>query len=120
MARKAIDQCSHGEVVRLGDIMEHDPVGNDDYDVLTVHDVLKAYYKVARKRFVDNVCLQATDHFLIAGPKGPLRLLSPSYVQDLTDDQLETIAGEDAGLKRRRNKLHKEIRELEAGRKILL
>lgn len=100
--------------------MQHHPMSNKKYVVLTIHDILKSYYKVARKRFVDNVCIQAADHFLLTGTKGPLTLFSSSYVANLTEDQLETIAGEDASLKRKRKQLNKEISDLEAGRKILM
>jgi hypothetical protein len=37
----------------------------------------------------------------------------------LNVDQLEEIAGEDAGLKRKRKTLTKEIKDLEAGKKTL-
>jgi len=33
---------------------------------------IKSYYKVARKRFVDAVCLQAVNHFLVSGKTSPL------------------------------------------------
>ena len=95
-------------------------MSNENHVILTIHDILKSYYKVARKRFVDNVCMQATDHYLVTGPKNPLKLLSPAYVQDLTVEQLEDIAGEDVNLKRKRKQLIREISDLEAGRKILL
>jgi len=42
-------------------------MSNDDYTIQDLHDTLKPYYKVARKRFVDAVCLQAVDHFLVSG-----------------------------------------------------
>ena len=33
------------------------PVGNMEHTVRDIHDILRSYYKVARKRFVDNVCM---------------------------------------------------------------
>ncbi|KKZ68835.1 hypothetical protein EMCG_00006 [[Emmonsia] crescens] len=112
--------CTHGTVVRLEDIVHHNPMSNTRHTVQDIHDILESYYKVARKRFVDNVCMQATDYHLITGPNTPLKLLSPAYILDLADHQLEDIAGEDPGLKRKRKQLKKEIDELEKGRKILL
>ena len=41
-------------------------MNNDDHTIQDLHDVLKPY-KVARKRSVDAVCLQAIDHFLVSG-----------------------------------------------------
>ncbi|KAJ5124015.1 Dynamin [Penicillium bovifimosum] len=78
-----------------------------------------AYYKVARKRFVDNVCMQGADYFLVNGPEAPMKLFSPSWVNGLSDKALEEIAGEDGNTKRRRLQLRKKITDLEAGRNIV-
>lgn len=90
------------------------------HTVQHIHDILKAYYEVASQRFVDNVCMQATDYHLVTGPSTPLKLFAPSFVTDLTAEQLESLAGEEAGVRRKRGQLKKEIEELEAGRKIVL
>jgi hypothetical protein len=45
--------------IALDDIVQNHPMSNAQHTVFEVHDILKAYYKVARKRFVDNVCMQA-------------------------------------------------------------
>jgi hypothetical protein len=37
----------------------------------TIHDTLEAYYRVAYKRFVDNVFSQAVDYKLLSGPRAP-------------------------------------------------
>ncbi|OJD16945.1 hypothetical protein AJ78_02927 [Emergomyces pasteurianus Ep9510] len=109
-----------GKIVRLENILHRNPMSNTRHTVQDIHDILESYYKVARKRFVDNVCMQAADHHLITGPNTPLKLLSPAYILDLTAHQLEDIAGEDPGLTRKRKQLKKEIGELEKGRKVLL
>jgi len=44
------------------------PVGNMEHTVRDIHDILRSYYKVASKRFVDNVCMQGRDYHLITGP----------------------------------------------------
>ncbi|CAG8902290.1 unnamed protein product [Penicillium egyptiacum] len=108
------------KAVRLGDVHHQDHMSNFDHTVQDIHDILESYYKVARKRFVDNVCMQATDHYLVTGPKSPMKLLSPAWVNSLSTDQLEEIAGEDAVTRRRRQQLRKEIRHLESGRKALM
>ena len=84
-----------------------------------IHDTLKSYYKVSRKRFVDVVCQQAIDHFLLNGKRSPLRILSPRRVAELTEDQLEMIAGEDMATKRLRTVTADEIGRLEAAMKVL-
>ncbi|KAJ5957547.1 hypothetical protein N7501_011826 [Penicillium viridicatum] len=76
-------------------------MSNLDHTVRDIHGILDAYYKVARKRFVDNVCMQAADYYLVTGPEAPMKLLSPSLVNDLSDERLEEIVGEGRVSKRR-------------------
>jgi len=61
-------------------------MSNAQHTVFEVHDILKAYYKVARKRFVDNVCMQSSDYILVTGPKNPLKIFSPQFVGSLSDE----------------------------------
>ncbi|CAI7633127.1 unnamed protein product [Penicillium crustosum] len=99
----------------------HDGSERDCYQTVEdIHDILKSYYKVARKRFVDNVCMQAADFYLVTGPEAPMNIFSPAWVYCLSPDQLEHIAGEELSIRRRRHRLQKETQDLEAGRKILL
>lgn len=98
--------------------MKNHPVSNAEHIVFEIHDILKAYYKVAKKRFVDNVCMQA-DFVLVTGPDNPLKIFSPEFASSLSDEQLEEIAGEDIGLRRKRTALAKEVKDLEIGKKIL-
>ncbi|KGO75236.1 Dynamin [Penicillium italicum] len=120
VAKNSLDGCSHGEVVRLSDLTLQHHMSNVDHTVQDIHDILDAYYKVARKRFVDNVCMQAADHYLVTGPEAPMKLFSPSWVNDLSNERLEEIAGEGRASKRRRRQLQKEIDDLEAGKAVLL
>ncbi|KAL9093955.1 MAG: hypothetical protein Q9165_003878 [Trypethelium subeluteriae] len=121
LSTKAFDDCQHGRVVRFEDITTAEPpMSNTEHTIREMHDILHSYYKVARKRFVDNVCMQAVDHHLISGPDSPLELFNSDFVTDLSEQELEDIAGEDEELKRQRRQLEKEIKDLEAGRKILL
>lgn len=77
-------------------------------------DVLTSYYEVSRKRFVDMICRQAVGRFLLEGEESPLRVFSPEMVFGLGVEQLEFVAGEDAGTRERRAMLEPEIRSLEA------
>lgn len=93
---------------------------NSTQDVVQdIHDILYSYFNVARKRFVDYVCMYA-DHFLVNGPDTPLRLFSPTFVSRLTRDQLEAITSEDPATKRTRKLLLQEIQNLTEARKILM
>ncbi|KAF7590639.1 hypothetical protein BBP40_002587 [Aspergillus hancockii] len=110
----------NNQVIRLQDIAVQNHMSNSEYTIQDIHDILQSYYNVARNRFVDNICIQAADYYLVNGPETPMKLFSPSFVNKLSKDKLAEIAGEDASVRRRRQNLKKEIRELEDGRKILL
>lgn len=84
-----------------------------------IHDILCSYYKVARKRFVDNVYHQAIDHYLLTGPLSPLVVFSQEWVIKLKAEQLETIASESITTKERRATLTTTINDLEMAMRIL-
>jgi len=60
-----------------GNASRRAPLSNMEHTVRDIHDILKSYYKVARKRFVDNVGIQGTDFHLIIGTDTPLLVFSP-------------------------------------------
>ena len=102
------------------DLMERIPrISNPKHTVQDIHDILKAYYTVAQKRCVDNICMQATDYHLVSGPETPLKVFSPTFVGTLTSNQLELIAGEDSASIQRRKELYKQIEGLRDGEKNL-
>ena len=119
VANKAIEG-PNGKVIRLDDLKFQQNMSNVEHVVQTLEDILQSYYKVARKRFVDNICMEACGYHLLQGPISPLELLTPSLVGSLSIGKLEEIAGEDEILKRRREKLHQEIAELSEAKKIML
>lgn len=120
LAPKVLDDCSHGEVIRLCDIYAVHDKSNTRHTVEDIHDILQSYYKAALKRFVDNVCMQAADYHLVNGPETPTKLLCSLFVNNLSAADLEDIAGEQSHVQRLRAQLTKEIKDLEAGKKILL
>ncbi|TIC96829.1 Interferon-induced GTP-binding protein Mx [Colletotrichum higginsianum] len=85
----------------------------------TIHDTLEAYYKVAYKRFVDNVFSQAVDYKLLSGPESPLRLFSEQWVLSLDPEKLLVVAGESRRTRECRERLKKETQDLEVAMKIL-
>ena len=94
-------------------------MSNEENTVMAVHDILKSYYKLARKRFADNVVNQAAGYHLVTGEETPLTLFSPTFVHGLSEKQLQEIAGEDPGLQRKRAALVRKIEGLEKGKKVL-
>jgi hypothetical protein len=105
-------------LLRLTDILGA-VMSNNDHMIQDLHDTLKSYYKVARKRFVDAVCLQAIDHFLVSGKSSPLWIFSPHFIGEMSDTELHQIAGDKDETIRRRNTLETELDSLKAGEKIL-
>ncbi|KAL8969301.1 MAG: hypothetical protein Q9183_002068 [Haloplaca sp. 2 TL-2023] len=93
---------------------------NLDNTIQQLHDILESYYKVARKRFVDNICMQVTDRHLMRGRDTAVRVFSPNFVTDLTPAQMDQIAGEDVLTKRKRAELTREIENLRAAKKLLV
>lgn len=77
-----------------------------------IHDILKSYYKVARKRFVDNVYHQAVDHFLLSGPMSPLAVFCEKWAVMLDKEKLEAVAGESRLTRDKRDSLRRKIEDL--------
>ncbi|KAG7410479.1 hypothetical protein LZL87_002883 [Fusarium oxysporum] len=84
-----------------------------------IHDVLLTYYDIARSRFVDVVCRQVIDFFLLDDTDGPLTVLSDQVVFHMTPEQLEAIAGEDMLSRDRREKLTRDVANLKEALKVL-
>ncbi|ROV98713.1 hypothetical protein VMCG_06803 [Cytospora schulzeri] len=84
-----------------------------------LHDTLKSYYDVSATRFIDVVCQQVIDYYLLTGSKSPLRVFSTDLVFELTASQLEMIAGEDQVTKLERERIGREIESLQAAMQVL-
>lgn len=93
------------------------PISNEQAALMDIHDTLKAYYKVAIKRFIDNVKVQAIERNLL-GPRGPVSIFSPEFVSSLDDEEVASIAGEDYATSNLRTDLKMQISRLEKARKI--
>ncbi|KAM7220980.1 P-loop containing nucleoside triphosphate hydrolase protein [Rhypophila decipiens] len=96
-----------------------DNKSNADQVQEDVHDILQSYYKVARKRFMDNICRQAIDYYLLDAPDSPLKIFSPNFVMGLSDTQLDQLAGESAVTKAERERVQLEIQGLEEAMEVL-
>ena len=103
---------------RLKAILDAVSPSNEVQNVNDIHDILVAYYYVARKRFVDNVALQVVErHFLSRDEGGPARCFSPQWVGGLSVDELEMIAGEDKAVSNRRAVLKDKLDRWRAAKK---
>ena len=94
-------------------------MSNTKYTIRELHDILEAYYKVARKRFVDNVRMHVVDWFLVKGPTSPLKYFSPTFVSKLDAKQLDRIVGEEPATRMKRHRLVKQIKSLKEGKQFL-
>lgn len=120
MEKRAVELAGYGRMVELDTVYQHAHMSNVDHTVHDLHDILKSYYRVARKRFVDVVCMQGADFHLVTGPDTPTKVFSPSFVTGLNPEQLERIAGETLTTRKKRAELVREISNLENGKKILI
>ncbi len=90
---------------------------NEAFAVHDLHDILKACYQVALKRFIDNVIVQVVERNLLR-PGGPLTVFSPEWVGNLEPEELASIAGEDSITVNTRAELEAQLARLEQARKI--
>lgn len=85
----------------------------------SIHHALKSYYDIALSRFVDVVCQQVIDHYLLHAEDGPLKVLSDRVALCMSADQLNSIAAEDQAVKEKREALIREIEALTRALQIL-
>ncbi|KAI8935610.1 hypothetical protein NX059_008173 [Plenodomus lindquistii] len=104
LARLEAAGFSDGSRFDLARMVKGVHLSNEDQAVNDIHDTLKAYYKVALKRFMDNVVLQITERLLL-GPNGPVKTLSPEMISDLQDGDLMDLAAENFATSSSRNEL---------------
>lgn len=116
-ANNDLSQRSQNEE-RLKRILAAVSPSNVVQNVSDIHDILSAYYYVARKRFVDNVALHVVErHFLSCDEGGPARCFSPQWVGGLSVDELEMIAGEDKAVSNRRALLQDKLQRWKAAKR---
>ncbi|KAJ5098164.1 hypothetical protein N7532_005165 [Penicillium argentinense] len=95
---------SDGTWFDMGRVLQGVHLSNEDQAVSDIHDILKAYYKVAMKRFMANVVIQVCERYILRDG-GPVKTLSPLLVGEFEEDKLTEIAGENFATARRRNDL---------------
>lgn len=60
------------------------------------------------------------DYHLVTGPDTPVKVFTPKFVSELSDEQLKRIAGEDTAIHRRRAELARDIEDLTKGIEVLI
>ncbi|KAK5188467.1 hypothetical protein LTR96_011422 [Exophiala xenobiotica] len=116
--RQAI--TSENLIVDLNDVRDATrSTGNVEYIKEEIHDILWSYYKVARKRFVDDVYRQAVDNCLLTGPMSPLAVFTQEWVIALDAEKLARIAQEVSVTRARREALTRKFLDLETAVRIL-
>lgn len=67
--------------VTLSQLKRMTHLSNEDQAVYDIHDILKAYYKVALKRFTDSAVLQVVERCYFS-LDGPVMLITPEYIEN--------------------------------------
>ncbi|EME43788.1 hypothetical protein DOTSEDRAFT_71579 [Dothistroma septosporum NZE10] len=88
----------------LGSLQNRIVVNMDDQACAEARAALNAYYKVARKTFVDNVCRQVIERHLL---RDLSRVFSPEKVAAYTDEELHLVAGESRDSVEKRDRLQR-------------
>ncbi|KAK3991117.1 P-loop containing nucleoside triphosphate hydrolase protein, partial [Cladorrhinum sp. PSN332] len=84
----------------------------DRYAAIEAMDCLDAYYKVAMKRFIDDVAVQVIEDKLLSVLDA---ILSPISVYEMSPDQVSRIAGESEERRTERDQLAKQMEVLRKG-----
>ncbi|KAK4233831.1 interferon-induced GTP-binding protein Mx [Achaetomium macrosporum] len=75
-------------------------------------DCLNAYYKVALERFIDDVAVEVIEAKLMSALD---RMLHPTSIYEMLDDQVARIAGESDEIRTEREQLNKQLEVLRNG-----
>lgn len=98
--------------VTLSQVRTAAHLSNEDQAVYDVHDVLKAYYKVALKRFIDSVVFQVIERYYL-GLGGLVMLITPEYIGEFSDQDLDEVAHDTYDTAKARNDNSTRLQRLE-------
>lgn len=112
-----VDGQVHAAPINFSQMTSGMHLSNEKSAVIEIHDNLRAYYRVALKRFIDNVAVQVIERVLL-GSQGPVRIFTSEFVVGLADEVREKIAGEEEETADRRAELEAQLTRLEGARKI--
>ena len=84
---------------KLNAIELNHSMSNEENIVQVFHNILESYNKVARKRFADDVIIQAEGFYLVWRPDTSLKLFSPAFVRRLKKRSFRILLGRTQGYK---------------------
>jgi hypothetical protein len=87
-------------------------LSNEDQAVNDIHDILKAYYQVTIKRFIDNIILQVVE-IIYLGDNRPVKAISPEYIGTLSETDLSDISAESYATSSARTDIYYRLERLE-------
>ncbi|KAB8275847.1 P-loop containing nucleoside triphosphate hydrolase protein [Aspergillus minisclerotigenes] len=102
-----------GVPMNVTDVLRGIHLSNEEQAINDIHDILKAYYKLALKRFCDTVILQVTERCLL-GQDAAIRFLSPALAGGMTDRELADVAEENFATSTIRNDLLSRIQRYQS------
>ncbi|KAL8920805.1 MAG: hypothetical protein Q9172_004345 [Xanthocarpia lactea] len=84
-----------------------------------VHDILKSYYELALRDFIEYVNQHVVESYL-TDPEGPVMFFNPTYVSRLPQERIAEIGAEDAEMAAKREELQARIERLNRAEAIAL
>ena len=84
-----------------------------------IHDILKAYYEIARDDYIEYVTQHIVENF-INDEDGPVLIFSPLYVASLSDNEIEELAMEDEEVLKQRTQQEAILERLKHAESIAL
>ena len=102
----------HKPMHLLKSVMAATEPNMDDYASMTAVDTMEAYYKVATKKFTDDVSVLAIEQCIIDKLSS---IFSSDVICDMTDDDINELAGEGPETVAQRKYLTEKLKVLEEG-----
>lgn len=117
LRKLGVDDDNLAYSVNLASLTKATHLSNEDQAIYSIHDILKAYYKVAIKRFMDNVVVGVVERSWL-GPHGFVAIFDGEFVGNLSDDELGAIAAENYSTTTMRIDLQEKLGRFEEARRI--
>ncbi|KAL8669365.1 MAG: hypothetical protein Q9168_006042 [Polycauliona sp. 1 TL-2023] len=84
-----------------------------------IHDILKSYYELALRAFVEYVNQHVVESYL-TDSDGPVLFFNPAYVSQLSQESIEELGAEDVNIISKRKELQETMERLDRAEKIAL
>lgn len=112
-----------GKYVHVDDVHKIKGACGSKGEAERIHDVVRSYYKIALDRFIDNICIQVVDHYLLNASNSPVNVFGPLRLSLMSDQEIGTIfvgehAAERARLQNEKAQLESQLLALRGGQAI--